>query len=273
MIQQLQSFLSPSSNSAADSASTELARMTAEITEGKGYVMLPNLITPEEAAEARQVVLDAAERDRKKDKVIVQGKKERLYGLIYKSDIFTKMAQHESLLTIVDAIIGKEAILGGFSAHVLHPGAKSMGIHVDYPYWAMPAPFPKYPVLELQVIWLMEDFTATNGAPFFAPGTQNKATQPNKWQFKVAAERITGKAGSAIISHGLCWHDTSDNNSDRPRVSVLGNYTPQYIQPLENNLFDCDPTVIENASPRLKKLLRHDLMPKTKPIHALKFIK
>ena len=271
MIQQLQNFLSPSNS--ANSASTELARMTAEITKGRGYVMLPNLITPEEAAEARQVVLDAAERDRKTDKIIVQGKKERVYGLIYKHPIFTKMAQHESLLAIVDAIIGKEAILGGFSAHVLHPGAKSMGIHVDYPYWAMPSPFPKYPVLELQVIWLMEDFTPINGAPFFAPGTQNKATQPNKWQFKATAERITGKAGSAIISHGLCWHDTSDNNSDRPRVSVLGNYTPQYIQPLENNLFDCEPAVIENASPRLKQLLRHDLMPKTKPIHGMKFIK
>ena len=272
MIQQLQSFLS-SSNSATDSASTELARMTAEITEGRGYVMLPNLITPEEAAEARQVVLDAAQRDRQTDKIVVQGKKERVYGLIYKHPIFTKMAQHESLLAIVDAIIGKEAILGGFSSHVLHPGAKSMGIHVDYPYWAMPSPFPKYPVLELQVIWLMEDFTPINGAPFFAPGTQNKATQPNKWQFKATAERITGKAGSAIISHGLCWHDTSDNNSDRPRVSVLGNYTPQYVQPLENNLFDADSEVIENASPRLKQLLRHDLMAKTKPIHAMKFIK
>ena len=273
MIQQLQNFLSPSSNSnTKDEKSTELARMTAEITEGKGYVMLPDLITPEEAAEARQVVLEAVERERGQDKLIVQGKKERLYGLIYKSEIFTRMAQHESLLAIVDAIIGQEAILGGFSAHVLHPGAKSMGIHVDYPYWAMSAPFPKYPVLELQVIWLMEDFTATNGAPFFAAGTQNRADEPNKWQFKAIAERITGKAGSAIISHGLCWHDTSDNNSDRPRVSVLGNYTPQYIQPLENNLFDCDREVIENASPRLKKLLRHDLMPKSKPIHAMKFM-
>ena len=272
MIQQLQNFLNPSTSTNKDEASTELARMTAEITEGRGYVMLPNLITLEEAAEARQIVLEAAERERGENKLIVQGEKERLYGLIYKSEIFTQMAQHESLMAVVDAIIGKEAILGGFSAHVLHPGAKSMGIHVDYPYWAMSAPFPKYPVLELQVIWLMEDFTETNGAPFFAPGTQNKADEPNKWQFKASAEKITGKAGSAIISHGLCWHDTSDNNSDRPRVSVLGNYTPQYIHPLENNLFDCSPETIENASPRLKQLLRHELMSKSKPVHAMKYM-
>lgn len=273
-LQNLQNFLSPSSNSSLkNTVSTEMAAMTDEITDGQGYVMLPDLITPKEAATARQLVLELAEQERKEDKLIVQEKKERLYGLIYQADIFAQMAQNESLLSIVDAIIGEDAILGGFSAHILHPGAKSMGIHVDYPYWAMPAPFPKYPVLELQVIWLMEDFTHNNGAPFFAAGTQNLATQPNKWQFKRIAKRMTGKAGSAIISHGLCWHDTSDNNSDRPRVSLLGNYTPQYIHPLENNLFDYQPEALENAPARLKKLLRHNLMSKSNPVHGMKFLK
>jgi ectoine hydroxylase-related dioxygenase (phytanoyl-CoA dioxygenase family) len=273
MIQQLQNLFLPSFNSSPkDNMSTEIAEITDEITDGQGYVMLPDLIAPKEAAAARQLILELAEQERKEDKLVVQEKKERLYGLIHKAEIFARMAQNESLLSIVDAIIGEDAILGGFSAHILHPGAKSMGIHVDYPYWAMPAPFPKYPVLELQVIWLMEDFTHNNGAPFFAAGTQNLATQPNKLQFKTFAKKMTGKAGSAIISHGLCWHDTSDNNSDRPRVSLLGNYTPQYIHPLENNLFDYQPEAMENAPPRLKKLLRHTLMPKSKPVHGMRFM-
>lgn len=247
--------------------------MTAEIIEGKGYVMLPDLLSRQETLAARNSILELAEQEKQDNKVIVQGKKERLYGLIYKGDVFTSMVQDELILSVVDAIIGEDAILGGFSAHILHPGAKSMGVHVDYPYWAMPAPFPKHPVLELQVIWLMEDFTADNGSPLFAAGTQNLATQPDRWQFRQTAEKITGTAGSAIISHGLCWHDTSDNNSDRPRVSLLGNYTPQYVHPLENNLFDNQAEAIANASPRLQKLLRHDLMPKTKPMYGMKFIK
>lgn len=275
MVQQRQSFLTPSYNSAKSSQNqtrtSKISEMVKEITDGKGYVMLPNLITTKEAAEARQLILTLAEQERKENKLIVHEQKERLYGLIYKADIFAKMAQHESLLAIVDAIIGEDAIMGGFSAHILHPGAKSMGIHVDYPYWGMPSPFPKYPVLELQVIWLMEDFSANNGAPIFAAQTQKLATQPNKWHFKMIAKKMTGKAGSAIISHGLCWHDTADNHSDHPRVSVLGNYTPQYIHPLENNLFDYQPAAMANASPRLKKLLRHDLMPKSEQIYGMKF--
>jgi hypothetical protein len=250
----------------------EIAEIINEITNGQGYVLLPDLITTQEAAAARQLILKLAEQLRQEGKLVAQNHKERLYGLIYKGDIFAKMAQHETLLSIIEALLGENVILGGFSAHILHPGAKNMGIHVDYPYWAMTAPFPKHPILELQVIWLMEDFTADNGAPLFAPGTQKLATKPEPSQFASNATKIIGKAGSAVISHGLCWHDTSENNSDRPRVSLLGNYTPQYIHPLENNLFDYQPEAIENASPRLKKLLRYTLLPNSQPIYGMKFM-
>jgi ectoine hydroxylase-related dioxygenase (phytanoyl-CoA dioxygenase family) len=250
----------------------EITEIIDEIINGQGYVLLPDLITAQEAAAARQLVLELAEQSRQEGKLLVQEQKERLYGLIYKDDIFAQMAQHESLLAIIEAMIGENVVLGGLSAHILHPGAKSMGIHVDYPYWAMTAPFPKYPILELQVIWLMEDFTAHNGAPLFAPGTQKLATKPEPSQFTSSATKIIGKAGSAVISHGLCWHDTSENNSDRPRVSLLGNYTPQYIHPLENNLFDYQPEAMENFPPRLKKLLRHTFMPKSQRIYGMKFM-
>ena len=248
-----------------------VAELAEEIVSGKGYVALPDLLSRKEATAARDSILKLAELEKQSDKLIVQGKKERLYGLIYKEEIFAKMVQDELILAIVEAIIGDDPILGGFSAHILHPGAKKMGIHVDYPYWAMSAPFPKNPVLELQVIWMMEDFTANNGSPLFAAGTQNLATTPDKRKFKRIAEKITGTAGTAIISHGLCWHDTSDNKSDRPSVSLLGNYTPQYVHPLENNLFDFDRETIENSTPQLKKLLRHTWMPKNQPIYGMEF--
>ncbi len=250
-----------------------IAEITKEITQGKGYVILPDLLSRSQALAARDLILELAKQEKQDGKLVIQEQKERLYGLIYKGDVFTDLVQDQLILSIIEAIIGEDIILGGFSAHILHPGAKRMGIHVDYPYWGMPSPFPKYPILELQVIWMMEDFTANNGAPLFVSGSQNLATQPNEEQFAQTAEKITGTAGSAIISHGLCWHDTSENKSDRSRVSLLGNYTPQYIHPLENNLFDYQQETIKDASPKLKKLLRHTWMPNTEPMYGMKFIK
>lgn len=251
----------------------KIAELTEEIIQGKGYIVLPDLLSLQETTEARNLILELAQQEKQENKLVVQGKKERLYGLIYKGEIFAKLVQDRLILAVVEAILGEDIILGGFSAHILNPGAKRMGIHVDYPYWAMTSPFPTQPILEIQVIWLMEDFTADNGAPLFAPGTQNLATKPNQKQFEQTAEKITGTAGTAIISHGLCWHDTSVNNSDRPRVSLLGNYTPQYVHPLENNLFDYQPETIANSSPKLRKLLRHNWIPKNQPMYGMNFVK
>ncbi len=243
-----------------------------EITQGKGYVVLPDLLSRNQAKAARDLILELAAQEKQDGRLVIQGKKERLYGLIYKGDVFADLVLDKLILSIIEAILGEDIILGGFSAHILHPGAKRMGIHVDYPYWAMADPFPKYPILEIQVIWMMEDFTANNGAPLFVPGSQNLAAKPNAEQFEQTAKKITGTAGTAIISHGLSWHDTSENKSDRPRVSLLGNYTPQYIHPLENNLFNHQLATITNASPKLKQLLRHTWIPKTEPMYGMKFV-
>lgn len=240
----------------------DLAR---EIIQGKGYVEIPNLISPQEAATARNLVLESA-----RDSEVIQNK-QRVYGLLYRGEIFERLVQNVTLLSIIEAILGEDIILGGFSAHILHPGASRMGVHVDYPYWAMSSPFPRDPVLEIQVIWLVEDFTENNGAPLFAAETQKLATKPDLQYFKNNARKITGTAGTAIVSHGLCWHDTSENTSDRPRVSLLGNYTPQYIHPLENNLFNYQSAVYHRATPKLKHLLRHDWRSQQEQMLAMKF--
>ena len=229
------------------------------------------MLSRQEAKQARDLIQEFAERDRKDGKLVIQEEKERLYGLIYKDEIFANLVQDKLILAIIEAILGKNITLGGFSAHILHPNAQRMGVHVDYPYWAMPSPFPKHPILEIQVIWMMDDFTANNGAPLFAAGTQNLATVPDFAEFEKIAEKITGTAGTAIISHGLCWHDTSINSSDRSRISLLGNYTPEYVHPLENNLFDFEFQTLENSTPRLKQLLRHTWMSKKSPIYGMKF--
>jgi len=236
---------------------SQIPHLVKEIVEGQGYVVLPDLVTPKEAKTARDLVLKLANQERQTGELVTNNAKERLYGLIYKGEIFRELVQHPTVLALIKAILGDDIILGGFSAHILNFQAKRMGVHVDYPYWAMKSPYPNYPILEIQVIWLVEDFTEKNGAPLFVPSSHKLATKPNLQHFEQTAQKITGKAGSAIISHGLCWHDTSKNLTDIPRVSILGNYTPEYIHPLENHLFAYQAEVVEQATPQLQKLLKH----------------
>ncbi|ERN39934.1 hypothetical protein KR51_00035320 [Rubidibacter lacunae KORDI 51-2] len=65
-------------------------------------------------------------------------------------------------------MLGEALLFGGFSSHVLQLGATSMGTRLDYPNWSIQSPLAIKPVLEMQVIWLADDYTETNGAAISA---------------------------------------------------------------------------------------------------------
>jgi ectoine hydroxylase-related dioxygenase (phytanoyl-CoA dioxygenase family) len=235
----------------------DAALLAKEIIQGKGYVLLPELFAPEEMTEARSHILSLTT-EQPAGRFLKVGERSRLYRLVDEAKIFEQMVQHPQVIEIVEAILGSDMTLGGFSAHILHPRAASMGAHVDYPYFTMTPPYPATPVMEVQAIWMMQDFTEINGAPLFAAGTQKRCRFPDPGEFAELAQKVTGKAGSVVLSHGLCWHDTSINQSDQPRVSVLGNYNPKFVRPLENAAQQISPTFLEQASPKLRQLLGYE---------------
>ncbi|HEY9743407.1 MAG TPA: phytanoyl-CoA dioxygenase family protein [Coleofasciculaceae cyanobacterium] len=158
-----------------------------------GYVLIPELLSATQAQEARSLILKLAEEERQQGKLLIDGERERLFNLVYKGEIFEFMVQHPRVIEIIEAILGEDMTLGGFSAHILNPGATNMGMHVDYPYWTMRLPFPASPVMEVQVIWMVEDFTEDNGAPIFAPGSQKFCSPPDLEHFFKVAQKVTGK--------------------------------------------------------------------------------
>jgi ectoine hydroxylase-related dioxygenase (phytanoyl-CoA dioxygenase family) len=228
-----------------------------QLIDGPGYVLIPNLITASEAAEARSRVLEiasspsASDFGRHNEKIGQQ----HVRGLLSHGEIFERMVQHPVLIEIAEAMLGDDMTLGAYSVRILHPGATEMGVHVDYPYWAMRGPFTLRPPLMVQVIWMLQDFTEQNGATLVAPHSQLRCARPNREQFAREAIKITGAAGDAILSHGLLWHDTSQNHSAEPRVAVLINYGLKVIRPLDSEIARVPLTVMERATPKLRQLL------------------
>jgi ectoine hydroxylase-related dioxygenase (phytanoyl-CoA dioxygenase family) len=233
----------------------DVASLVDEIIEGKGYVLLPEVLSATQAEEARSLVLKLAQEERQQGKSLIDGQRERLFGLVYKGEIFELMVQHPRVIEIIEAILGEDMTLSGCSAHILNPGATNMGVHIDYPYFTMKPPFPASPVMNIQVIWMVEEFTEDNGAPVFAPGSQKLCSPPDLVEFPKVSYKTLGKAGSLVLSHGLCWHDTSVNSALEPRVSILANYTAKFVRPMLDPLRDIQQEVIERASPKLKQLL------------------
>jgi ectoine hydroxylase-related dioxygenase (phytanoyl-CoA dioxygenase family) len=228
-----------------------------QLIDGPGFALLPNLIDASEAAEARSRALEIAASPSASELVRRNERngQQHVRGLLANGEIFERMVQHQPIIEIAEAMLGDDMTLGAYSARILYPGATEMGVHIDYPYWAMRGPFTLRPPLMVQVIWMLQDFTEQNGATLVAPRSQLRCARPNRDQFAREAVKVTGAAGDAIVSHGLLWHDTSHNHTAEPRVAALINYGLKVIRPLDSEIAKVPPAVLERATPKLRQLL------------------
>ncbi|HEY5645883.1 MAG TPA: phytanoyl-CoA dioxygenase family protein [Pseudomonadales bacterium] len=222
------------------------------LTHGNGYSVLASLLTPDMAAATRQLLLDhAGAADHDDDGIL------RLPNLLSLDDVFSELVTHPRLLAVAHRLVGSDAKLAAVSGRILLPGCKLGGLHVDYPYWAMDPGMPVEPAMMLQVIWMMEPFTAANGGTWVAPGSQGWAERPRESRFREQAIQATGNAGDAVVSHGLLWHRTAVNRTGSPRVALLINYAQLTIQPM-TPMGPFTREYQDRASPALRMLLDLD---------------
>ena len=219
------------------------------LTEGDGFTILAGLIPSQVATHLREHIVDHLNEGTENSPGDIT-----LSDLITRGKIFTDLATNQRLLTIAHAMLGDDCKLAAMSARVLMPGCTIGTLHVDYPYWAMDPGMPVKPALMLQVIWMMEPFSETNGGTWVAPGSQNYKTHVDNDRFAEEAIQLQGNAGDAVIGHGLLWHRTAVNHSEQPRVAILINYSQLSIRPMRE-LGPLSDLFLDQASEELKALL------------------
>lgn len=244
-----------------------------ELTEGDGYILLPQLFAADDIAEARRIIMEESSKIENTVTHFQGGNEKkmhlqrRVWNLLNKGEVFVKMVQHPVVMQIVGSFLGDEFCLGSIAANRILPGGPGQQPHVDYPYWDMykRKSFPNninasYP-LNCQVTVLLDDFTADNGATAVMPGTQKLCRYPDaddEKRFFKEAKRMTGKAGDVAIFFGLVWHCAMPNESRGDRNAVLIQYLPKFIKPMEDQKNGVNKSVVEKATPVLKRLLGFD---------------
>ena len=249
----------------------EVQQAVHAICEGEGFFLLKQVFTPEEIQEARDLTVSYANNETQKvthfhaaheNKVHLQ---KRVWNLLNKGRIYEEMVQHPRVLDICKKVLGKSCILGSFAANVLMPGAPGQEPHVDYPYWDMyetdefPHNLNSGFTLNCQSVIMMDDFTAANGATACVPGSQKACRYPTQEEFDAEKIQMEGKAGDVLLFHALMWHCSMPNNSDSPRVGVLGQYLSKFVKPMEDQVRGVKHEVVERASPTLRQLIGIDL--------------
>ncbi len=177
-------------------------------------------------------------------------------NLINLDPMFFPLIDHEKVLPYIEAIMGRDLILGSLNSRLVRPGDGKQTLHSD-----IPLPLHQYgthaPIM-MNTIWPLHDYTIDNGATFVVPGSHQSHLQepPPGFELRYDMQAVT-PAGSVIIINGQTWHGGGENRTESIRAAMFGHY--RYGQWTR---FQCDPhdqfpeAWLELLNPRQKQLLR-----------------
>jgi ectoine hydroxylase-related dioxygenase (phytanoyl-CoA dioxygenase family) len=198
-----------------------LAEGTRERLDRDGYAVLPGVLSEEqlEAIRTRLAELLVAEGDRAGLEVHQEAGTNRLADLVNKGPMFKPCFTDPRLLACVGHVLG-EFKLSSLNFREALPGQGNQALHADY---GGPAPASGYQVCNS--IWLLDDFTADNGATRVVPGSHRSDTVPRLAMPDPAAAHpdqvlLIAPAGTVVVINSHLWHGGTVNHTGRPRRAL-----------------------------------------------------
>ena len=177
----------------------------------------------------------------------------RTYNLLAHSEIWQQVPVHESVLPLVEYVLGKECLISSLASIAIGPGESAQVLHADDQVQPLAKP---HIATVCNSMWALTDFTEENGATRLVPGS-HQWQNPDYKDGEPEAETIAAEMsqGSVLIWHGSLWHGGGANTtSDETRVGVAMNYCAGFIRQQENVQLGIPPEVMGTFSPELREL-------------------
>ena len=209
------------------------------------------------------------------------GVNQRLWMLANKGECFRDMVTHPLVDELVGHILGEEFILSTHSANIAKPGGVRMGLHTDQ--WWMPQPVrageeyikpseisrnvafsfvepdPELgisPPVVANCMWMLSDFTSTNGSTEVVAGSHLTGAHPNqKDQSGYPIIQSEADAGTLMVFDGRLWHGTGANTANSDRLGVLTTFCSPHFRQQENQTLGLDRDLWDQCSEKLKTRL------------------
>lgn len=229
--------------------------------EQDGYLILENAVAPSFLAALTHAVETQFETEG--EDAGAEFKQEsgcrRLANLVGKGEVFQQVVSDESVLERIAWVLGPRLKLSSLNARSVTPGAggrqplhADMGaVADDAGYWVC------------NCVWLLDSFTATNGALRVVPGSHHRRQLPEEAlddPLSPHAEEVllTAEAGAVIVLNAHVWHGGTENRTDRPRRAVHAFYARQDKPQQQYQKALIRPEVQDTFSPRLREILALD---------------
>lgn len=191
-----------------------------------GFAPLPDILSPTqvEAFRSRLAELSAEEGDAAGLEVHQEAGTDRLSNLVNKDAMFDVCFTHPTVLAAMRHVLG-DFKLSSLNSRAALPGQGHQALHTD---WGEPVTAGDYQVCNS--IWLLDDFTAENGATRVVPGSHRWGHRPSDVMADPAAAhpdeiQLLASAGTVVIFNSHLWHGGTLNHSTAPRRAMHSYFT------------------------------------------------
>ncbi|UGT43698.1 phytanoyl-CoA dioxygenase family protein [Nocardia yamanashiensis] len=240
---------------ASSGASIDPAVVDADLAalERDGYVILRDLLTPQELAEIRAAVeplLDQTGRN------AFEGHgTQRLYSVLNKTRACDRIADHPRVLALLDRLFLPNYLLSMLQVIKILPGESAQMLHTDDGFYPLPRP-RKF--LGAATIWAIDDFTAENGATDLIPGS-------HLWDDRLPGDAarvpVVMPAGSCVFFGGTLWHGGGANTTSAPRLALTAQYCEPWLRPQEAFTLSMTRDTVRAVSEDIRRMLGYSIHP------------
>ncbi len=227
----------------------------------QGFLVLEQFLPYERVEELRACTeeLFAAEGDRSGAEFKQEPNARRLANLVDKGEAFERLVADPGILEYVGAVLGPEFKLSSLNARSANPRSDcGQPLHAD-----MAAIADELGYWVCNIVWMLDDFTAENGAIRAVPGSHRWGKLPQTeladlWAAHPQEILLTAPAGTAVVMNAHMWHGGTANRTDAPRRALHSFYCrwdkppPQYQKRL------LPPELQQRLSPLMRRLLALD---------------
>jgi ectoine hydroxylase-related dioxygenase (phytanoyl-CoA dioxygenase family) len=227
---------------------SDLAQARRDLDE-HGLCMLPETLTPPQLAAIRDELYRAADEDRAAGRAYVydnDGANQRVWALLKRGPTLEWLARHSIAMALVEHLLERPFLLSNISANITGPGGGRMHMHADQGY--VPPPFAPV-AFAANAMWMVDDFTAANGATRVIVGSHRRSQGPTPevapTKSRTAsrgdgpdlddAVALEAPAGTLCVMDGRVWHQTGTNTTtSQRRAGIFAYYVRPFLRTQEN---------------------------------------
>ena len=240
--------------------------------ETNGYLVLPDVLSPEELARVREAA-DRAEQEWRRDPARLGERREALQSvqaIIEYDPIFLDLLEHPRVFPIVREILGDDIALIDNDYYItppMHGPERHNAWHYDEGFTGVYHPRS---TMMVKVFYALEDVPEDGGPTAFVPGSHRypldfKMPVPSDIDSMPGHVRMAVKAGTAYLFTGRMYHAALPNRSQKTRRVLIFNYGHVWMKPWQG--YEPSERLKAAATTPVRKQLLHAVPPYGSSLH------